>query len=107
MPIIQAQGCRLGCILMLLALTACGSHESNVAASARTGIFHFGNGDEPQDLDPQTVTGIPETHIVMALFEGLVSKDPANLSPRPGVAQSWTLSPDQRTYTFHLRSDAR
>ncbi|MBI1732666.1 MAG: peptide ABC transporter substrate-binding protein [Gammaproteobacteria bacterium] len=88
-------------------LTACGSHESNVEASQRTGILHFGNGDEPQDLDPHTVTGIPETHILMALFEGLVAKDPTDLGIRPGVAERWTLSEDQKTYTFHLRPDAR
>ena len=94
----------LFCVFLL---AACGSHESNLESGARDQVLHFGNGDEPQDLDPQTVTGIPETHIVMALFEGLVSKDPEDLGPRPGVAERWTVSSDQRIYTFYLRPDAR
>jgi len=94
-------------LFCLALLGACGQHESNLETGARDQILHFGNGDEPQDLDPQTVTGIAETHIVMALFEGLVTKDPADLSARPGVAERWTLSSDQRTYTFYLRPDAR
>lgn len=99
---------RISILLICLALLpACGRHESNVEASTRDGMLHFGNGDEPQDLDPQTVAGIPETHILMALFEGLVTKDPVTLEIRPGVADRWENSGDGRTWTFHLRPDAR
>jgi oligopeptide transport system substrate-binding protein len=90
-----------------LFLSVCGRHESNVEAGARTRVLHVGNAEEPQDLDPQTVAGIPETEILMALFEGLVAKDPATLGPRPGVAERWEVSTDRRTWTFHLRADAR
>ena len=48
------------------------------------------------------VTGIPENHIVRALFEGLAVKNPWTLEPEPGVAQSWDISDDGRTITFHL-----
>jgi oligopeptide transport system substrate-binding protein len=27
--------------------------------------------------------------------------------PQPAIAQSWDISPDAKTYTFHLRSNAR
>jgi len=81
--------------------------ESNVETGRQKQILHFGNGDEPQDLDPTVVTGIPEWHIIQALFEGLVAKDPATLEIRPGVAESWTISADRMIYTFAIRSDAR
>lgn len=81
--------------------------ETNVEVGAREQILHFGNGDEPQEIDPHVVTGIPEWHIIMALYEGLVSKHPADLSIQPGVAESWTLSDDQKLYTFRLRANAR
>ena len=70
-------------------------------------ILRLGNGAEPQDLDPQTVSGVPEHRILEGLFEGLVTEDPHDLHPVPGVAESWEISPDGRTYLFHLRANAR
>jgi oligopeptide transport system substrate-binding protein len=90
-----------------LVLLACADGESNVIAGNRDGILHFGNGSEPQGLDPHVVTGIPESHIVSALFEGLAVKNPYTLEPEPGVATSWDISEDGLTITFHLNPDAR
>jgi len=70
-------------------------------------VLHLGNGTEPKDLDPQTVTGVPETKIIQSLFEGLVDKDPKSLEPRPGVAESWKVSKDGKVYTFKLRRNAK
>jgi len=67
-------------------------------------VFRVGNGAEPQDLDPQAVTGDIEHRIIMALFEGLVTNDPQDLHPVPGQAESWEISEDGRVYTFHLRA---
>lgn len=64
------------------------------------------NGAEPESLDPAIITGQPEGRIVNSLFEGLTRLDRQGRSG-PGVAESWTISPDARTYTFHLRPDAR
>ena len=69
--------------------------------------MYWGNGAEPQDLDPQTDIADTDSHILYALFEGLVTQDPHDLHPIPGVAESWEISPDKRTYTFHLRHSAR
>ncbi len=90
-----------------LALLACGSGESNVIQGNRDGILHFGNGTEPQGLDPHVVTGIPESHIVHALFEGLTVKNPYTLESEPGVARSWEVSEDGLTIAFHLNPQAR
>jgi len=75
-------------------------------AAARPGpekVFRFNNGAEPKTLDPALMTGVPEHRIAMALFEGLVTYHPETLEPAPGVAKSWEVSDDGRTYTFHLR----
>jgi oligopeptide transport system substrate-binding protein len=66
-------------------------------------VFRFNNGAEPETLDPARMTGVPEHQLALALFEGLVSYDPKTLRPVPGVAESWTVSPDGRVYTFTLR----
>ncbi len=78
-----------------------------VAQGNHDQIFHWGNGADPGDLDPQTEEAETSSHVFNALFEGLVSQDPQDLHPIPGVAASWDVSPDARVYTFHLRSDAK
>ena len=92
---------------LLLVVSGCGGGESNVSLGNRTGTLHWGNGTEPQSLDPHIATGVPEHHIITSLMEGLVLKDSTTLAPIPGVAESWDVSDDGRVYTFHLRQNAR
>ncbi len=40
------------------------------------------------------------------MYDGLVNQD-ENFRIIPWLAQSWTISPDGKTYTFHLRHDAK
>ncbi len=93
--------------LIFTLLIACTGGESNVTAGNRDGILHYGNGSEPQGLDPHVVTGVPENHLIRALFEGLAVKNPYTLEPEPGVAQSWEFSEDGRVLTFHINPNAR
>ncbi len=92
------------CILLAgcLAIAGCGGEPG-----ADGMIIRIGNGTEPEGLDPHIVTGVPEHHILLALFEGLVRADTTDLSPTPGVAETWEESDDKRVYTFHLRADAK
>ena len=92
---------------LILTLSSCGDYQSNVESGNREGTLHWGNGTEPQSLDPHIATGVPEHHIISSLMEGLVHKDGETLEPRPGVAKSWEISADGRVYTFYLRQDAR
>lgn len=94
-------------ITILSLLPGCWNKKTPVEIGNTQQILHKGNSGEPEDLDPHIVTGLPEYHILSALFEGLVGLDPQNLHPTPGVAKSWDISPDGRTYTFHLRNDAK
>lgn len=100
---------RLSILILTLFLAACsgGSSESRVEIGDREGVLHFGNHSEPQGLDPHIVTGIPEHHILGALFEGLVTKNPYTLDIEPGVAETWEISEDGLHYIFHLRNDAK
>jgi oligopeptide transport system substrate-binding protein len=94
-------------LLLTIVLAACSMGESNVVTGNRAGVLHYGNGSEPQGLDPHIVTGIPENHIVRAIFEGLAVKNPYTLEPEPGVAKSWTISEDGLTVTFFINEQAR
>ncbi len=88
-----------------------GKHESGTAAADQSGtprkVLQFGNGAEPQFIDPQLETGVPEHTITRAIFEGLVSEGPNETDIMPGVAEKWEVSADGLTYTFHLRADAK
>lgn len=64
--------------------------------------FIMSNGAEPT-LDPNLITDIQSTNVYLGLFEGLVQYDPKTNLGIPGVAKSWTVSPDGLTLTFKLR----
>lgn len=97
----------VGFLTSALLLSGCSRKESNLKNATQKGILYSGNGSDPQDLDPSTVTGVPEQRIVAALFEGLLSENPKNLAPEGAVAESWTVSPDALVYTFKIRSNAK
>ncbi len=100
---------------LALTLSACGGgtsfttsrDEAKAATLIDDQILFVGNGAEPEALDPHIVTGVPEHHILVSLFEGLVDLDAKDLSPIPAAAESWTISDDQLVYTFNLRESAK
>ena len=61
---------------------------------------------DPPTLDPHLTTDAGSGGIIVEVFGGLVTIDP-DLNIVPDLAESWEVSPDGRTYTFHLRRDAR
>jgi len=63
-------------------------------------------GGEPQTLDPQQTTSGLEIAIESDLFEGLTTHGPDG-AVLPGVAERWESSADGKSWTFHLRADAR
>ena len=87
----------------ILLTGSCGENIPPVESSYESKILYLGNGTEPKDLDPHTVTGVPESKILMALIEGLVIRHPDGLEPLPGIAKSWDISSDGKEYIFHLR----
>ncbi len=97
----------LAATMWLLLLPGCLKQGTVVQQGNREQILHRNLGYEITGLDPHLVTGIAETAVLDALFEGLVSEDPVDLHPVPGVAERWDISPDGLTYTFFLRADAR
>ncbi|WP_227369112.1 peptide ABC transporter substrate-binding protein [Halomonas sp. M20] len=73
-----------------------------ISSAAQGATLEIGNGAEPGTLDPQKVNGNWETRITRALFDRLIDYA-ADGSLVPGLAKSWQISDDGRTYTFKLR----
>lgn len=70
-------------------------------------MLRLSQRNEPADLDPATATLPDEFFIIRALGEGLMVPGPEGTAPVAAVAESWEMSPDGLTYTFHLRPNAR
>jgi len=98
--------CLFVCFVGLL-FVSCAKHETDVARGIRDQVLHRGLAADLTSLDPHLINGLPEINVASALFEGLVAEDPVDGHPVPGVAESWDVSPDGLTYTFHLRANAR
>ena len=94
-------------ITILLFGLGCGKPSSNIESGLRDQVLHLGNGAEPQSLDPHLATSVGAHHIMSSLLEGLMTENPKTLEPEPGVAKSWVISEDRKTYTFTLRKDAK
>lgn len=91
----------------LLITAGCARDERAVDRGVQEGILYLGNGAEPPDLDPHISTGVPEFHIMDALFEGLVDIEPETGALVPGLAERWEMSADGKTYTFYLQPNAK
>ncbi len=90
-----------------LFLASC-QKETQVARADREGVLLVGNAAEPKALDHQLVTGVPESKIITALFEGLVTDDPVldDAAP-PGAATSWEHNEDMTEWVFHLQPEGK
>lgn len=93
-------------ILILLAsgagLVAC-SHSSDSSSEKSKNTIVVDNGEDAPTIDPALDQDSTSTRIVFDLFSGLTSFDQSNKTI-PGLAEKWDVSPDGKTYTFHLRS---
>lgn len=92
--------------LVSLLTTSCQKQSKVALANAKDALI-IGNGAEPETLDPQLATGVTESRIIDALFEGLVGTDPKTLQAIPtALATHWEISQDGTSYTFFLRKNA-
>ena len=69
-------------------------------------ILTVGVGAAVPTLDPGVLSDVSSMRVVNDLYEGLVMLNQKD-EIIPGVAKSWDISADGKTYTFHLRHDAK
>jgi peptide/nickel transport system substrate-binding protein len=86
-------------VVALTALAIAGVHD---VASAAT--FRIAVGVDPDTLDPVQMTTTTVANMVDYVVETLTFIDPQG-KIQPGLAESWTASPDGVTYTLRLRKN--
>ncbi|CAN5899882.1 peptide-binding protein [soil metagenome] len=64
-----------------------------------------------ESTDISTVNGLltndaPTIYVTGAIFEGMIGVSPVDGRPVPGLADTWEVSDDGLTYTFHLNTEA-
>ncbi|MCP4869920.1 MAG: peptide ABC transporter substrate-binding protein [Proteobacteria bacterium] len=105
----RGAGFRLGLLaLIVVTIGACGrDREPIVETPSGDGpTFTFAQGAEPRTLDPGFITDTSGGFIAQNLFEGLLVWDAGGAELLPGAAERWEVSPDGKTWTFHLRQGA-
>lgn len=97
-------------LLFALVLTSCGggNGKSKVHKIAKGGIkyggyFRCNEAEYFKSLFPLNITESVGHHIISQICEGLVCFNPKDLTVEPALAESWTVSPDAKTYTFKIR----
>lgn len=63
----------------------------------------LGMKSDPSSLDPREVRLLAEINLIKQMYEGLVQENPKTNEIEPALAESYTISEDKTTYTFHLR----
>ena len=87
-----------------LALAASVVLSASFSLASAEMVYNRGANSDPQSLDPHKTETIEEANILKDLFTGLVAQD-AKANLIPGAAESWTISPDGKVYTFKMRKD--
>src|SRR5690606_35419066 len=91
--------------LLLVTLLVAGS-LAGAQAPRRGGTLVVALGADPEHLNPALTTSYPAAAVGASLYSALIWLDETG-RPQPELAESWEISADGRTYTFHLRRDAR
>jgi peptide/nickel transport system substrate-binding protein/oligopeptide transport system substrate-binding protein len=94
--------CTRSSFAALLVLVACHGSE---AAHRRT-LVDARDRYDPKSLDPALSTDVPTGRAVSYIFDGLTRFSP-DAKVGPSLATHWDVSPDGRTYLFHLRRGVR
>lgn len=94
-----------------LLLAACGSggtgsNGGGAATPKSGGTLTFAVGSDAGCVDPQQVGSNDTIYSLRQIVDSLTDQDPATGKIVPWLAQSWDISPDATTFTFHLRSGA-
>jgi peptide/nickel transport system substrate-binding protein len=105
-------------LALVVGLAACGggddtaSSDTTAAATGASGgtaggTLVFGTSSDPVVLDGALVSDGESLRVIDQIFETLVTLKPGTTELEPGLAESWEISPDGKTYTFKLRQGVK
>ncbi|MDF1509495.1 peptide ABC transporter substrate-binding protein [Robertmurraya sp. DFI.2.37] len=104
-------------ILFIFILAACtaredagtetdGDADENRQEETSEKVIYWNNGEEPTTFDPPVGFNAVSWSPLNNIMEGLTRLNEEHL-PQPAIAEDWDVSEDGKTYTFHIRADAK
>jgi len=92
----------------LLALALSTLLPASAAWAAGNDTIIYCSEASPESFNPQIASSGP-TFVASSqvLYNRLINFDPVKNTPVPSLAESWTISPDGKTYTFALRKGVK
>ncbi|WP_077213409.1 peptide ABC transporter substrate-binding protein [Bacillus dakarensis] len=98
-------------VLLLAACTAndnAGEDTGNDGSAEKSGekVLNWNNGQEPTSFDPPIGFNAVSWNPLNNLMEGLTRLGEDHM-PQPAIAEKWDVSEDGKTYTFHIRENAK
>jgi oligopeptide transport system substrate-binding protein len=99
---------------LAIAAAGCGGGDEGGAggtgggtAAAAEQILRMGWGAEPPSLDPGLATDTTSSNVLLAIMDPLVRLNPETNEAEPSLAESWDISEDGKTVTYHLSPDGK
>ena len=77
-------------------------HTSAAGGKSYGGEYRNNEAGELRSLDPVGINDATSHHIAAQIYDNLISFD-EKLHITPELAETWEVSPDGLTYTYHLR----
>ena len=75
----------------------------DIAIAAAEGVLTIGRREDGTTMDPIKTAQNVDFWVFSNMYDVLVRVDKTGTKLEPGLAESWTVSDDQLTYTFTLR----
>ncbi len=101
--ILYAMGVLLAAIAFgVLGSAAASAQDSGTDSGGDGDVFRIGWAQDPKTLNPFVGVNEEEYTIWALNWELLINFNPEDLSPAPGIAESWETSEDGKTITFDL-----
>jgi ABC-type oligopeptide transport system substrate-binding subunit len=89
-------------VILLTGCSSSGDYFGKTSPPDQQRLVYL-NAAEPETLDPAKSTGVPESHIQDALFDGLTKYHPKTSEPVAALATHFETNSDNTQFTFYLR----
>ncbi|WML43017.1 ABC transporter substrate-binding protein [Neobacillus sp. PS3-40] len=87
--------------------SAGGKKATNTGGASKKDTLVFARGGDSTSLDPITTTEGETFKVTINIFENLLTYGEQDTTIHPGLAESYTVTPDGLTYTFKLRQGVK
>ena len=95
----------LSCVVTLVGCQFASPTKTTATSAPPGGVLNL-YGADPTTLDPATSAEANSIEYILQIYSGLVTLD-KDMAPVADIARTREVSPDGKTYTFHLRDGAR